>query len=62
MTKTEQAIKLVEEGMTVRKAAREVDVSESAVHAAIKRKRAEQLAASGVCPCCGQMINRSALK
>jgi transposase len=54
MTKTEHAVKLVrEEGMTVRQAARQVDVSETTVHAAIKKLDAQE---KGLCPCCGQKM------
>ncbi len=52
-TKTQQAIELVRQGSTVRQAARAVDVSESAVHAALRKAKA---ADSGICPCCGQAI------
>ena len=55
-TKTEQAIKLIEEqGMKVRQAARQVDVSESALHAAMKKRKAQ---AMGVCECCGQPLKK----
>lgn len=56
-SKTEQAVELIEkEGLTVRQAARKVDVSESAVHSAIKRRDAEKQKAKGICPCCGQAL------
>lgn len=54
MTKTESAIALIKgQGMTVRQAARAVDVSESAVHAALKKQRLRQ---EGICSCCGQKL------
>ena len=52
-TKTEQALALVAQGKTVRQAARLVDVSESAVHSALKKQKAQK---TGVCPCCGQRM------
>jgi len=51
VSRTEQALALVDSGMKVREAARKVDISESAVHAAVKRKKAE---AAGGCLSCGQ--------
>jgi predicted DNA-binding protein (UPF0251 family) len=54
MNKTDQAIELIEkEGLTVRQAARKIDISESAVHAAVKKRKAEK---TGTCPCCGQKL------
>lgn len=52
-SKTEAALALIEQGRSVRAAAREVDVSEAAVHAALKKQRAKE---QGVCPCCGQPL------
>ncbi len=50
-TKTEQALALIAEGQSVRQAARAVDVSESAVHAAVKRQKA-----TVTCPCCDAKV------
>lgn len=51
---TDQAVKMVqEEGLSVRKAARKVDVSESAVHAALKKARA-----TVICPCCDTKVEK----
>ncbi len=50
-TKTEEALKLLAEGKTVREAARIVDISESALHSALKKSRA-----TAVCPCCGSKV------
>ena len=55
-TKTDAALKLIDAGKTVREAARAVDVSESAIHAAVKRRKEKEVAAQGICPCCGQKI------
>lgn len=52
-TKTQKAVEMVWTGATVREAAREHDVSESAVRMAIKVKRAKS---EGVCACCGQKL------
>lgn len=57
ITKTELAVSLVEQGKTVRQAAREADVSETAVHSALKKRRAAE---AGVCPTCGQAHDAAA--
>jgi transposase-like protein len=56
MTNTERALQLIDAGKTVRQAAREVDISESALHAAVKKRKAEQLKEQGICPCCHQSL------
>jgi hypothetical protein len=53
VTKTEQALILVDSGKTVRQAAREVDISESALHSAIKKRRAQI-----TCPCCDSRVEK----
>lgn len=55
-TDTSKALALIDSGLTVRQAAREVDISESAVHAAVKRRNAERLKEQGICPCCHQRL------
>ena len=50
MSKTQEAVRLVrEQGMTVRAAARAVDLSEQTVRRELQRQ-------SGICPCCGQKL------
>ena len=57
MSKTEQAIKLVESGMTQYRAAAEVGIHRATLSRAWKahteRKKVET---PGICPCCGQML------
>ena len=49
-SKTQIAVALVDGGMSVRQAARQVDLSETAIRTAIKNREAK---ASGACPSCG---------
>ena len=49
-SKTQQALSLLDKGKTVREVARIVDLSESAVRFADKKRRAS---AAGLCPTCG---------
>lgn len=53
-TKTATALGYVDGGMDVRQAARKADVSESAVHSALRRRSAKE---DGTCLNCGQEIN-----
>jgi transposase-like protein len=58
-----QAVRRVQTGETVRAVARDLDISESAIYAQIKREQGKTR-----CPCCGQVvkegfkIDRSVLK
>jgi DNA-binding CsgD family transcriptional regulator len=58
-----QAVQRVQAGETVREVARDLDISESAIYAQIKREQGKTR-----CPCCGQVvregykIDRSVLK
>lgn len=59
-TKTDRALEMIDkQGMTVRQAARKADISESALHSALKRRKAEQLKDQGICPCCGQKLPKT---
>lgn len=54
-SRIDQAADLVEaKSHTVRKAARQLDISEAGVYAELARRRA---AAGDRCPCCGQVRN-----
>lgn len=60
MSKTQDAIKLHREaGMSVAQAARKMEISETAVYAAIKRLEKKEAKAAGKvpCPCCGTMVD-----
>ena len=63
ISRTTQAVRRVHAGESVRDVARDLDISESAIYAQIKRERASER-----CPCCEQIvrdgfkINRAALK
>lgn len=67
LSKTMQALKLVDQGMKVREAAKEIGISEQAVYTAKKRQE-ESIALGKVrCPCCNSLvpeerINREVLK
>lgn len=53
-SRTMQAIDLVlDEGMTVYAAAKQIGVNESAVHRALGRRKDKQ-----ICPCCNQVIRQ----
>ena len=56
MTKTEEGLALIDNGMTVRQAARQVDMSESALHSAVKRRKDAEMAERGICPACGRTV------
>jgi predicted transcriptional regulator len=53
MSKTKEAIKLVEQGMTVYAACKQLGLSRSAVSRAIARKEENK---DRLCPCCGQVV------
>jgi len=51
-SKTMQAVSLVlDEGLTVYAAAKQVGINQSAVHRALQRREGKQ-----TCPCCGQVV------
>ncbi len=57
LSKTMQAVALVlDEGLSVYAAAKQIDVNDSAVHRALKRR-----AGKPVCECCGQVIRGQGL-
>lgn len=61
-SRTGQAVRRAMAGERVRDLARELDLSESAIYAAVKREREKRF-----CPCCGSLvpaekINRDVLK
>lgn len=53
MSKTQEAIKLVESGMSAYAAAKKVGINESAVSKGLQRKRSNS---DRRCPCCEQII------
>lgn len=53
ISKTQQALALIDKGMSVLEAAREAGVSPQAVHAAIKKIECER---EGICPHCYQPL------
>ena len=63
ISKTQQALALVRQGVPVRVAAEQAGVAEATVYIAINRTKGKEL-----CPCCGQVvregfeIDRSVLK
>lgn len=66
MSKTQEAIALVNQGMTPFAAAKQVGLSANTLYVALKKQRGKQNAET--CPCCGQVvragfeINRDVLK
>jgi hypothetical protein len=56
LSKTQQAVNLVMEGMRPYAAARQVGLPSNAIYTAVKRMRDKQIKASGICPCCRQKI------
>lgn len=63
ISKSKQAVRRVQAGETVRAVARDLDISEAAIYAELKREQGRER-----CPCCGQVVkdgyevNRSVLK
>jgi predicted DNA-binding protein (UPF0251 family) len=65
MSKTQEAIALVNQGVTPFAAARQVGLSTNTLYVALKKARAKK--GVEVCPCCGTLvsgekINRDVLK
>jgi len=59
MSKTQDAVRLHLSGeMTVAQAARKMEISETAVYAALKRLERKEAKAAGLepCPCCGSLV------
>lgn len=50
-SRTSQAVRRALDGERVRDLARELDLSESAIYAAVKREREKK-----TCPCCGRVV------
>ena len=63
ISRTTQAVRRVHAGESVREVARDLDISESAIYAQMKREQGRDR-----CPCCGQVvrdgfeINRAVIK
>lgn len=51
ISRTMQAVRRVQAGEAVREVARDLDISESAIYAQIKREQGLTR-----CPCCGQVV------
>lgn len=51
LSKTQQALALVKEGMSIREAAKQVGVTEPTIYIALGRQKEKQL-----CPCCNQIV------
>lgn len=69
MSKTQEAIALVHQGMSPFAAAKQVGLSANTLYVALKRLREKEAQQKGIvpCPCCGSMvqegqINRGVLK
>lgn len=68
MSRTEQALKLIEEErLTPYAAAKQVGITPTTVYAAMRRQEAARAAGKVSCPCCGttvptNQIDRSVLK
>lgn len=68
MSKTQTALALFEQGMTLNAAAKAAGIAPPTLHNAIKRRKEQQAAGKEHCPCCGQVvregfsINQEALK
>lgn len=58
LSKTMQAMKLIEGGMKVHDACRQVGVSEQAVYSARKRQEGSVARGKIRCPCCNSMVPR----
>lgn len=57
MSKTQDAIALVDQGMSVLKAAAQIGVSHNTVYLALKKRRAK--ANLVACPCCRSLVEKS---
>ena len=68
MSKTQTALALFDQGMSLNAAAREAGIAPPTLHNAVKRRREQEAAGKAHCPCCGQVvrvgfkINRDVLK
>lgn len=60
MSKTQEAMALVDQGMTPYAAAKQVGLSANALYVALKKRREKQ----GVepCPCCGTLVPSDRIK
>lgn len=56
MSKTQTALGLVRNGMTVRDAARSAGIAEPTLYAALTRMKDQAAAGKERCPCCGQVV------
>ena len=56
MSKTQKALTLVDQGVTVREAAKEAGIAEPTLYAALKRLKEQNAAGKERCPCCGQVV------
>ena len=67
MSKTEEALMYIDEGMTPYAAAKKAGITSTTVYVALKRREANKAAGKVTCPCCGSVvdaerIDRSVLK
>lgn len=56
MSKTEQALQFVDEGMTPYAAAKKAGITPTTVYVALKKREAEKAAGVERCKCCGQLL------
>ncbi len=56
MSKTQTALALYDQGQSIAAAAREAGIAAPTLHAAIKRRKAQEATGKMRCPCCGQVV------
>lgn len=61
MSRTEDAVKYVDGGMTPYAAAKLCGISPTTVYVALKRREANKAAGKVPCPCCGTMVDAARL-
>lgn len=62
MSKTKDALLLVDRGMRALEAARQVGLTPNALYVAIKRRRDQQAVGLERCPCCGTVVPKDQLE
>ena len=58
MSKTQEAMAMVDEGVPPYRAAREKGISPNTLYVALKRRR-EAAVPKDVCPCCGTLVEKA---
>ena len=61
MSKTKEAMALVDQGMAPYRAAKEVKMSPSTLYVALKKRREDAMQRLE-CPCCGSLVSSARIK